>query len=252
MEAPLPNDILTSITNKTIATAKLPGGFADLFPIVRQYVTQRCFGLTIDIEDAKIRDYLRAVLVQEGIAKYLARKIAELTAEKRAIEFEQKNFKLSDVKPFTWRRNLPLLDGKRTIFNLVATFNDFEKDFARFLDDRPDILRFAALGTTEQDSGAQFRVDYLKPSGAIGFYYPDWVAVQKGKPTEVNCIIETKGRIWYSTAAKDAAIDDWCKKVSAQTKTTWRYKRIDQIVFGAGNFDTFADLLEAADAAQNK
>jgi type III restriction enzyme len=245
--APLPHDILTSISNKTIAAAKLPGGFAALFPIVRQYVLQRCFGKAIDLEDAKIRDYLRAVLVQEGIANYLARKIAELTAEKRAIEFEQKDFKLSDVKPFTWRRNLPLLDGKRTIFNLVATFNDYEKDFARFLDRCPDILRFASLGTTEQDSGAQFRVDYLKPSGAIGFYYPDWVAVQKGKPGEVNWIIETKGRIWDSTAAKDAAIADWCKKVSAQTKTIWRYQRIDQVVFGAGNFDTFANLLLAAD-----
>jgi type III restriction enzyme len=244
---PLAQDILASITNKTIATAKLPGGFADLFPIVRQYVLQRCFGTAIDLEDTKIRDYLRAVLVQEGIAKYLARKIAELAAEKRAIEFEQKDFKLSDVKPFTWRRNLPLLDCKRTIFNLVATFNDYEKHFARFLECCPDIHRFASLGTTEQDSGAQFRVDYLKPSGAIGFYYPDWVAVQKGKPGEVNWIIETKGRIWESTAAKDAAIADWCNKVSAQTKTTWRYQRIDQIVFGAGNFDTFADLLLAAD-----
>jgi type III restriction enzyme len=245
--APLPHDILTSITNKTISAAKLPGGFADLFPIIREYVIQRCFGVKIDIEDAKIRDYLRAVLVQEGIAKYLARKIAELTAEKRAIQFEQKDFKLSDVKPFIWRRNLPLLDCKRTIFNLVATFNEFEKDFARFLERSPDILRFAALGTTEQDSGTQFRVDYLKPSGAIGFYYPDWVVVQKGKPGEINWIIETKGRVWEGTDAKDAAIADWCKKVSAQTKTTWSYKRIDQIVFGAGNFPTFTDLLTAAD-----
>jgi type III restriction enzyme len=86
--APLAQDILASITNKTIAAARLPGGFSDLFSIVRNYVTHRCFGQPIDIDDEKIRDYLRAPLVQEGIAKYLARKIAELTAEKRAIEFE--------------------------------------------------------------------------------------------------------------------------------------------------------------------
>jgi len=52
--------------------------------------------------------------------------------------------------------------------------------------------------------------------------------------------------VWDGTDAKDAAITDWCKKVSAQTKTTWRYKRIDQIVFGAGNFLTFTDLLSVA------
>jgi hypothetical protein len=135
------------------------------------------------------------------------------------------------LKPFTWRRNLPLLNCKKTIFNLVATFNDFEKAFAKFLERCSDILRFASLGTTEQESGAQFRVDYLKPSGAIGFYYPDWVVVQKIDNGELNWIIETKGRVWESTPAKDAAIADWCKKVSAQTKSKWRYKRIDQRVF---------------------
>jgi hypothetical protein len=50
-----------------------------------------------------------------------------------------------------------------------------------------------------------------------------------------------------SPLEKFAGIADWCKKVSAQTKTTWRYKRIDQVVFGADNIDTFADLLLAAD-----
>jgi len=136
-----------------------------------------------------------------------------------------------------------LLNCKRTIFNLVATFNDYEKDFAKFLERCSHVPRFASLGTTEQESGAQFRVDYLKPSGAIGFYYPDWVVVQRTKEGEVNWIIETKGRVWESTDAKDAAIDDWCNKVSAQTKTRWEYKRVDQRVFGAGNFASFAELL---------
>ena len=69
--------------------------------------------------------------------------------------------------------------------------------FAEFLDKVPDITRFAALGTTEQgESGTQFRVDYLKPKGAIGFYHPDWVVVQKMNASEVNLIIETKGRVW--------------------------------------------------------
>ncbi len=50
----------------------------------------------------------------------------------------------------------------------------------RELDKTKDVVRFASLGTTEQgDSHSQFRVDYLKPSSAIGFYYPDWVLVQK-------------------------------------------------------------------------
>jgi type III restriction enzyme len=35
------------------------------------------------------------------------------------------------------------------VFNSVATYNDFERRFAQFLDTAPDVLRFASLGTTE-------------------------------------------------------------------------------------------------------
>ncbi len=123
----LTQDILTSITNRVIAVAKLPGGFSDLYPFVREYVVNRCFGRVIDIEREEIRSYLRQFSIQEAISKYLARKIGELTVEKRSIEFEDIQFKLSNVSPFTWRRNLPLLVCKKTIFNLVATYNDYEK-----------------------------------------------------------------------------------------------------------------------------
>jgi type III restriction enzyme len=226
-----------------IAVAKLPGGFSDLYPFVREYVVNRCFGRIIEIEREEIRSYLRQFSIQEAISKYLARKIGELTVEKRSIEFEDIQFKLSNVSPFTWRRNLPLLVCKKTIFNLVATYNDYEKAFARFLDQCPDIVRFASLGTTEQESGTSFRVDYLKPSGALGFYYPDWVAVQKTKEGQFNWIIETKGRVWEGTLAKDVAIDDWCKKVSGQTGTKWCYVRVNQTDFGEGKFSFFKDLI---------
>jgi len=85
-----------------------------------------------------------------------------------------------------------------------------------------DVARFAALGTTEQrESGAQLKVDYLKPSGAIGFYCPDWVVVQDDGEGEVNWIIETKGRAWEDTAIKDAAIEEWCRRMTQETGNTW-------------------------------
>ena len=99
----------------------------------------------------------------------LARKIAELTLERRAIEFEKADFKLSQTKAFSWRRNLPPLTAEKTVFNYVATYNDFERQFAIFLNKATDILRFASLGTTEQgDSGTQFRVDYISLSTPYG------------------------------------------------------------------------------------
>lgn len=250
-ELPQAQVLLASITNRVISRAKLPNRFAELYPSVRDYVSTRCFGRTIDIEEEVVRSHLARLEMQEGIAKYLAREISELTIERRAIEFDKANFRLSETRPFGWRRNLPPLEGAKTVFNYVATYNEFERRFAVFLDKKAkDVLRFASLGTTEQgESGAQFRVDYLKPSGAIGFYHPDWVVVQKSAGGEVSWIVETKGRVWEGTTAKDEAIRTWCERVSAATGREWRYVRVNQTVFDGSAPQTFSDAVEAERAA---
>ncbi|MHB8836827.1 MAG: hypothetical protein ACYC9Y_14145 [Candidatus Methylomirabilia bacterium] len=166
-------------------------------------------------------------------AKYLACQIGELTVERRSLEFERADYKLSATKPFVWRRNLPPpCEAKHTIFNYVATYNNYER-------------RFASLGTTEQgESGSQFRVDYLKPSGATGFYHPDWVAVQKSGKREINWIIETKGRVWEGTTAKDEAITDWCRRISETTGEIWRFARVNEPDFNAGQPKSLEDLVK--------
>ena len=212
---------------------------------MRDYVATRCFGKAVDFEGQAVRSHLSRPELQEGIARHLARKISELTIERRVIEFDNADFRLSETKHFSWRRNLPPLEAKKTVFNYVATYNNFERRFAEFLDKKAtDVLRFAALGTTEQgESGTQFRIDYLKPSGAIGFYHPDWVVVQKTANGEVNWIVETKGQVWEDTAIKDAAMKNWCDRVSATTLTTWRYVRVNQTSFYVNEVTTLEEVI---------
>ncbi len=223
---------LAGITNKVIRQARLTNRFAELFPAVQAYVLERCFGRRVDPDDEVLRSHLNRLDLQEGIARYLATEIGSLTVERRPIEFEKAGFRLSQTKPFAWRRDLPPLEVRKTVFNFVATYNSFERHFAEFLDSADDVLRFAALGTTEQgSSGTAFRVDYLKPSGAIGFYYPDWAVVQQTEEGELNWIIETKGRVWEGTEQKDAAMRNWCQSVSRTSPVPWRYIRVDQVDF---------------------
>jgi len=243
-ELPTSQELLSAIANKVADRARLPNRFAELYPVVKGYVASRCFGRPVDLDSEAIRSHLSRLEIQEGIAKYLARKISELTIERRSIEFDNADFRLSETKPFSWRRNLPPLVADKTIFNYVATYNDFERCFAQFLEGTTDVIRFASLGTTEQgESGTQFRVDYLKPSVDIGFYHPDWVVVQRAGQEEVNWIIETKGRVWEGTAAKDEAIGDWCDRISDSTGGLWRYVRINQREFEAVNPSKMADLI---------
>ena len=86
-------------------------------------------------------------------------------------------------------------------------------------------------------------MDYLKPSGAIGFYHPDWVVVQKTESGEVNWIIETKGRVWEGTEAKDEALRTWCEQISAATGDAWRYVRINQTEFDPQTANVLQDLI---------
>lgn len=237
-------DLLRSITNRVLKSARLagPDHFALLYPKVRDYVRGRCFGLEVDLTNKNVISHLRDSELQDGIARYLARAIGELTVEQRSIEFENEEFRLSHTTPFSWRRNLPPLECEKTIFNFVATYNNYEREFAEFLDQCPDVARFASLGTTEQESGSHFRVDYLKPNGAIGFYHPDWVVVQQTEEGPTNWIVETKGRLWESTPAKDDAITYWCHELSKQTTIPWRYLRVDQSKFDRVNQKSFKDL----------
>ena len=237
-------ELLADITNLVAGRTGLTNRFAELYPLIRDYVRERCFGRPIELDDKAPRSHLARFNIKEGIAKYLARRIAELTIEHHKIEFAKQDFRLSETKPFSWRRNLPPLEARKTVFNYVATYNDFERRFAEFLNRAGDVRRFAALGTTEQgNSGTSFRVDYLKASGAIGFYYPDWVAVQKdSEGEEVNWIIETKGRVWEGTEQKDAAMQEWCRRVTETTGVPWNYVRVNQTDFRT-DFTTLRQLV---------
>lgn len=242
--------ILATITNAVISKARLTCQFAELYPKVKAYVGSRCFGCAVDLNDSKVRSNLSSSEIREGVVNYLAAEIGEITLAEREIKFDKADFRLSETKPFAWRRNLPAPQANKTVFNHVATYNNFERRFAEFLDQAPDVLRFASLGTTEQgESGMQFRVDYLKPSGAIGFYHPDWVAVQKALDGEINWIIETKGRVWEGTREKDKAMEAWCKQVTDRTDKIWRYKRVQQQAFDSGSFATLEELLGVGFAA---
>jgi len=50
---------------------------------------------------------------------------------------------LSETSPFPWSR--PTMKASKCVFNLVPCDNEFEKEFAQFLEKADDVLRFAKL-----------------------------------------------------------------------------------------------------------
>jgi type III restriction enzyme len=68
--------------------------------------------------------------------------------------------------------------------------------------------------------------------------------MQTTKAGDVNWIVETKGRVWEGTAAKDDAIEHWCERVSAATGTVWRYMRVNQAHFEPWKWASLAQILD--------
>ncbi|MCA9630252.1 MAG: hypothetical protein KC766_21425, partial [Myxococcales bacterium] len=234
---PAIENLLSSLTKRVMHKARITTGFPTLFPKVREYVRERCFGHKVELEEAAVRRALNNGALLESIARVFARRIGELTTEQRSVEVTGEPYRLADTPEFTWRRQSMVAD--RTIFNVVACYNNFEARFAQFLDRAGDVDRFAELA--EWFTG--FHVQYLKSSGAVGTYYPDFVVVQSTAAGPVNWIIETKGREDVEVAAKDAQMDRWCNEVTAVAGKTWRYMKVPQVVFDRGRFSTLSSLV---------
>jgi type III restriction enzyme len=238
-EIPTSNELLSYITGEVIKRAALTGAnFSELYPFVKRYVSEKCFGETIDIEDNKVRNRLADPDVQNAIISLVAKVVGNASVMKDPITLKSSKIRLSDTAPFVWRRKH--LTCKRTIFNYVATYNQFESNFAEFLDAAPDIERFASFA----ERNVKFKIDYIASRGAIRFYYPDFVAVQKTGKEYVNWIIETKGQEWEDTDKKDAAMESWCREVSRMTGNTWRYIKVLQEIFDKHTYYDFSELVK--------
>jgi len=124
--------------------------------------SEKCFEVKVDIDDERVRQNLKDMVVSEEITVLLAKELGKATAEQKETLLTSSPLILSKIEPFPWRRKHLRLN--RTVFNFVAVFNNFEADFATFLDGCDDTTRFAALA-------GKFKVDYLSSRGAIKFYW---------------------------------------------------------------------------------
>lgn len=235
---PQGRDLLSHITQEVIKRARFISNFGELYPLIEKYILQRCFEVEIDdVENKKLRKHLTDITIQESIIDLLAKELGKITVEQKEITIEPSFLKLSGVEKFLWRRKH--LRCIKTVFNFVAVYNEFEAEFAEFLDKCHDIERFASLAKI-------FRIDYLSSRGAIRFYYPDFVAVQIKENEKVCWIIETKGREYEDTDKKEAAMKKWCEDVSKLTQVRWKHIKISQIWFNQvkSSIKTFSDLLD--------
>lgn len=211
---------------------KLPSQFAALAPKIREFFENKAFGRWVDLNDHVT---VRAMATQ--VASYVC--IQEFTRVLRALSIAEQEPQLdapdrmlSSCQPFPWSRKV--YEAIHCVFNLVPCDNEFEKDFARFLDHAKDLTAFAKL---PQPFG--FSIEYTDGGMNLRSYYPDFVAIDSAG---VHWLIETKGMETAEVSHKDVAAQNWCANATALTGTQWKYAKIPQKAFEVLQPARFSDL----------
>jgi type III restriction enzyme len=211
---------------------KLPSQFAALVPKVQEFLSQRAFGKLVDLDDPAVIQAINSNVAQYVTVQTFVKALRPLVVEEMEPQLLSEGRRLSETPPFPHSRQT--LPARNTIFNMVAVGNEFELNFAKFLEKAPDVDRFAKL--PEQFS---FAIEYTDSSNNLRYYEPDFVAVT----TEgAHYLVETKGREDVDVANKDRAAIIWCTNATSLTNVSWSYLKVPQKEFERLQPEEFSDL----------
>jgi type III restriction enzyme len=221
-EPQTPEEVISYYAKRVAQDVKLPSQFAALVPKVREFLETRAFGERVDLSTKEMIKAISTSVAQYVTVKTFATALRGLVVEELTPSLEGEGRKLSETPAFPFSR--PTFEASKTVFNLVASDNDFERAFARFLQDANDVVSFAKLPIR-----FGFAIEYTDNATNLRYYEPDFVAID----TDGNHhLIETKGREDIDVAHKDRAALIWCENATLLTDTPWYYLKVPQPEWG--------------------
>jgi type III restriction enzyme len=215
---------------------KLPAQFAALAPKVKDFFEQKAFGHSANLNEPAIVKAMSTAVAHYVCVDVFKKALQALTIEERTPQLLEPARLLSTCQPFPWSR--PVWEGQKCVFNLVPCDNDFEREFAKFLDNAKDVTAFAKL-----PRAFGFTIEYTDTSMNLRNYEPDFVAVDK---TGIHWLLESKGQENVDVLRKDIAAVRWCETATALTDKKWKYLKVPQKEFEALQPTRLSDLAALA------
>ena len=216
-------EVIGYYARRIAEAVKLPAQFAALAPKVRDFFEQKAFGHKVDLTDLATIRAMGTPVAHYVCVDVFKKALQALTIEEQTPQLLEPARMLTSCQPFPWSR--PVWEGEKCIFNLVPCENDFERDFAKFLDNAADVSAFAKL-----PRAFGFTIEYTDTAMNLRNYEPDFVALDKsGK----YWLLETKGMEDVDVLRKDVAAARWCENASQLTGKQWKYIKVPQKEFVA-------------------
>lgn len=226
-------EVISYYAKRIAADVKLPSQFAALVPKIREFLTHHAFGETVNLDDPTLIKAIAHPVAQHVTVKAFVARLRDAIVEEQIPRLETAGRPLSTCEGFPWSR--PTLPASKTVFNLVAADNQFERAFAAFLQKAGDVTHFGKL-----PERFGFTIAYTDAAANLRYYEPDFVAVTSDG---VHHLIETKGREDIDVKHKDRAATLWCENATLLTGVEWRYKKVLQKEFESLQPDEFEDLI---------
>ncbi len=228
-------EVISYYAKRIAQDVKLPSQFAALVPKVREFLRDRAFGEVVDLTDRGIIRAIATSVAQYVTVRTFATVLRALVVQELSPVLEHPGRPLSETEPFPFSR--PAFEASKTVFNLVAADNEFERDFAHFLQDAIDVTSFAKLPRR-----FGFAIEYTDSATNLRYYEPDFVAVDADGR---RYVIETKGQENVDVAYKDRAARIWCENATLLTDVIWSYVKVPQVEFSKLQPTVFSDAVVA-------
>jgi type III restriction enzyme len=215
---------------------KLPSQFAALAPKVREFLETKAFGEPVALDEPGMIKAISSNVAQYVTVRTFVEALRKLVIAELEPQLLHAGRMLSETAPFPWSR--ATLEAGKSIFNLVPCENEYEKEFARFLQKADDVVRFAKL--PEQFG---FVIEYTDNAGNLRHYEPDFIALTSDG---TQYIVETKGLEDTNVVNKDRAAKLWCENATQLTGKPWAYLKVLQTAYKPLQPTQFEDLFVLA------
>jgi type III restriction enzyme len=231
-QAQTSQEVISYYAKEIAKEVKLPSQFAYLVPKIKQFLEERAFGERVNLDDPVILKAISSNVSQYVVVRTFVKALRELIIEQRIPKIEAPPRKLSQMEPFAFSR--PTYQASKCIFNRVPCDNEFEVEFAKFLQSAREVDRFSKL-----PSRFGFSIEYTDAIANLRYYEPDFVAVLENGE---HYLIETKGREDVDVLHKDRAAKLWCDYATDLTEMKWQYLKVPQQEFKQLEPSEFSDL----------
>jgi type III restriction enzyme len=207
---------------------RLVGGKDILFGKVKEFLTNRLFGHTVDLDSLEVLRNLSEVEARKTLMDCFTTAINDLTISDKGTTRVISSIKISEAKPSVVK-NQDFVLSEKTLFNRIIGDSNLELEFAKYLDGQPDVEAFA-----KNILSINFKIEYVNSRGEIANYYPDFIVKCH---SNLIYIVETKGLEDTDTSKKWNRLVSWCQDA---TETDINERTFTPIYVTQENFQNYA------------